>query len=192
MPRGLAPLAQPLFYGPLGFALCILVQCVGRYGEQRLRQVLPEGHYAFGAVISQRSLLAQLRGDLAGALRLADEGLAVIEASMAAGEGGANTFPILLMQRSSLRLAFDQSEPAVADATLALRSLEDSSPADTHSIGLGRAYFTLSRALQGRGDPEGERAMLVSALAHFEDAAGPDHPETREARALLAAADAKY
>lgn len=160
--------------------------------EQRLRQVLPEGHYAFGAVISQRSLLAQLRGDLAGALRLADKGLAVIEAAMAAGEGGATTFPILLMQRSALRLAFSQPEPAVEDATRALRSLEDSAPADTHTIGLGRAYLTLSRALHGRGDPEGERAMLVSALAHFQDAAGTDHPETREARALLEAAGATH
>jgi hypothetical protein len=32
--------------------------------------------------------------------------------------------------------------------------------------------------------------MLTLALAHFEDAAGPDHPETVEARALLAAASA--
>jgi hypothetical protein len=34
--------------------------------------------------------------------------------------------------------------------------------------------------------------MLLSALAHFEDAAGPDHPETLEVRGLLESAGAVH
>jgi tetratricopeptide (TPR) repeat protein len=151
--------------------------------ERRLRQVLPDGHYAFGAVISQRSLLARLRGDLQSALRLADQGLAISEASTAAG--GASYQEPLLMQRSEIRLALGEPEGAVEDATRLLRLLQDSSPAGTYSTRLGRAYLTLARALHARGDREGGDAALASALEHFEDAAGPDHPETLRARALL-------
>jgi tetratricopeptide (TPR) repeat protein len=155
--------------------------------EQRLSQVLPEGHYAFGAILSQRSLLTQLRGDLAGAIRLADQGLAIYDASLAAGQGGGSNLPQLLIQRSGLFLASGQPEAAVEDASRALHSLQESTPADTYTIGLGRAYLTLALALHGQGDLEAEHTMLVSALAHFQDAVGPDHPETREAWALLEA-----
>jgi tetratricopeptide (TPR) repeat protein len=114
--------------------------------------------------------------------------MAIIEASMAAGQGGASTLPTLLLLRSDLYLQLGQPDTAVADAERAVREVEESSPADTHTIGLGRAYLTLARALAAQGDPAGERAMLVTALAHFEDAAGADHPETLETRALLATA----
>lgn len=156
--------------------------------EQRLQEILPPSHYAFGALISQRARIRQLRGDPAGALPLVDAGLAIIEASVAAGGGGAFALPLVLMQRSELRLALDQPDPAVDDAMQALHLMRESSPVDMHTIGLGRAYLTLARALRERGDPEGEQAALVSALAHFQDAAGPDHPETVETRSLLAGA----
>jgi tetratricopeptide (TPR) repeat protein len=158
--------------------------------EPRIRQVLPEGHLTFGAVLAQRSLIAQLRGDLPGALRLADEGLAIIEASMASGQSGAYALPLVLLQRSEIRLALGQPEAAVEDASRALRSLEESSPSDIHTIGLGRANLSLSRALRGQGETERANETLVSALAHFEDAAGPDHPETLEVRGLLESAGA--
>ncbi|RPH95769.1 MAG: hypothetical protein EHM68_12110 [Lysobacterales bacterium] len=158
--------------------------------EPRIRQVLPEGHLTFGAVFAQRSLIAQLRGDLVGALALADAGLAIIEASMTTGQSGAYALPLLLLQRSEIRLALGQPEAAAEDAELALSSLEESSPPDTFTIGLGRARLALARALGGQGDPEGERVMLMSALSHFEDAAGPDHPETLEVRRLLESAAA--
>jgi len=160
--------------------------------EPRLRQILPQGHYAFGALLSQRSRLAQMRGDLEGALQLADEGLAIVEASLAAGEGGGSNLPGLLLQRSELQLELGQPEQAVEDATRALDALQESTPGDTFTIGLGRAYLTLSCALRGRGDLEGERAMLGIALEHFQDAAGPDHPETQETLALLQAANTPH
>lgn len=158
--------------------------------EPRIRQVLPEGHLTFGAVLAQRSLIAQLRGDLTGALELADEGLAIIEASMSSGQSGAYALPLLLQQRSGIRLALGEPEAAFEDAARALKLLEELSPADTFTIGLGRAYLTLARALRGQVDLQEEQAMLISALAHFEDAAGPDHPETLEARGLLESAGA--
>jgi serine/threonine-protein kinase len=158
--------------------------------EERLRQVLPAGHYGFAAVVSQRSLLAQMRGDSSKALRLADEGMAILEAAVAAGQGSATGLITLLLQRSAILLAAGDPGPAAMDAARALQLLEETSPADIYSIGLGRAHLTLARALHGQADPQGEREMLTLALAHFEDAAGPDHPETVEARALLAAASA--
>jgi tetratricopeptide (TPR) repeat protein len=153
--------------------------------EQRLRQVLPEGHYAFASVFSQRSLLAQLRGDLTGSLRLAEEGLRIVEASQAAGQQTASALDPLLTQRSEVRLALGQTEGALEDAARARRLQQDSVPAGTYTIKLGRAYVTLARALDAQGDREGARAALESALEHFQDAAGPDHPETLRARELL-------
>jgi tetratricopeptide (TPR) repeat protein len=150
--------------------------------EPRLRRVLPEGHYAFGALISQRSRVAQLRGDLPGALRLADEALAIDEA---AGDSGSSNLAQALVQRAELRLELRQPDLAVDDASRALAMLEETASAGMHTITLGRAYLALARALRGKGDREGGYAMLASAIEHLEDAAGPDHPETLEAQALL-------
>jgi len=160
--------------------------------EPRLRQVLPEGHYAFGAVISQRSRVAQLRGDLAGALRLEDESLAITEAAFAAGQSDSSTLTQSLIHRAELRLELRQPDLAVNDASQALALLKETSPAGTHTITLGRAYLILARALRGQGDRKGEHAMLESALEHLQDAAGPDHPETVATRALLEAPDAMH
>jgi serine/threonine-protein kinase len=154
--------------------------------EPRLRRVLPEGHYAFGALISQRAQVAHLRGDLPSALRLTDEALAIVETSVAAGQSGASSLAQLLVQRAELRLELRQPDPAVNDASRALALLEETASADMHTITLGRAYLALARALRGKGDREGGHAMLVTALEHLQDAAGADHPETLEARALLA------
>jgi hypothetical protein len=153
--------------------------------EERLRQVLPEGHYAFVALLSQRSLLAQKRGDLERALELADQGLAVAEASVAGGQAPATLLDNLLNQRSEIQLALGQPESAVADATRLVGLMREAAPAGTHTLELARAYRTLSRALEGSGDAEGSREALISALENFEDAAGADHPETLEARALV-------
>ena len=153
--------------------------------EPRLRLVLPEGHYAFGALMTQRSRVAQLRGDLAGALRLAEEGMAINEAAIAAGQTDEAGLVLLLMLRAEVRLELRQTGQAVDDASKAVALLEQTTPAGTHNILLGRAYLILSRALRERGDVDKERAMLQSALEHFRDAAGPDQPETLEVLARL-------
>ncbi len=153
--------------------------------EPRLRLVLPEGHYAFGALISQRAQVAHLRGDLPGALRLTDEALAIYEAAVAAGHSGPSSLAQALVQRAELRLELRQPDLAVDDASRALALLKKTSPDGSHTIGLGRAYLIQARALRARGDREAALAALTSALEHLQDAAGPDHPETLEAQALL-------
>ncbi|HET6564364.1 MAG TPA: tetratricopeptide repeat protein, partial [Xanthomonadales bacterium] len=155
--------------------------------EARLRQVLPEGHYGFAAVLSQRSMVAEQRGDLAGALQLAEEAIAIAQAATASGQSGASNLVIYLTRRSELRRQLGQFEPAVEDASRALQLLMEGIPENTWSIGLGRAYLALAQALGAHGDREGERENLELALANFQDAAGPQHPETLQVKTYLEA-----
>ena len=56
--------------------------------EPLLRRDLPPGHYAFGKLAGDRSLLEAGRGDFAGALRLNSEAIAIMDASIKAGRQG--------------------------------------------------------------------------------------------------------
>ena len=64
--------------------------------EPRLRRKLPPLHYAFAALTSDKALLAEARGDLPAALRLANEAVSIDEASIQRGGPCAAYLPVLL------------------------------------------------------------------------------------------------
>jgi hypothetical protein len=64
--------------------------------------------------------------------------------------------------------------------------LQDGAPPGTRSSSLGRAHLALGRALAAQGKRKEATIALRSAFEHFEDALGPEHPETRNARQLAA------
>ena len=72
--------------------------------EPRLRQSLPAGHYAFAVLASEQSVIALARGDVQVALKLADQALAIDEASTKAGGAGVFYLPTLLIRRSAIEL----------------------------------------------------------------------------------------
>jgi hypothetical protein len=116
-----------------------LVQLVRIYREQRdfpkatstiaelepiLRRGFPPGHYAFASLTSERSLLAQGQGEIATALRLADQAVFMDEAAIKTGGQGAHLLPVLLVRRSAIELEAGKQIEAAADAARALNLVQ--------------------------------------------------------------------
>jgi tetratricopeptide (TPR) repeat protein len=149
--------------------------------EPRLRQSLPPGHYAFASLASEQAVAALTSGDVSAALKFADESVALDEAAVKAGGAGAFYLPMLLTRRSAIRLEAGHRIEAVADAVRALSLLQADAEPGVFSAYVGRAYLTLGRALQARGEGEEARAAFHSAAQHLEATLGSDHPEARSA-----------
>jgi tetratricopeptide (TPR) repeat protein len=155
--------------------------------ESRLRQKFPNGHEAFSVVAIERSFIAELRGDLEGAMNLANEAVRIVEASSRSGRGGKDYLAFLLVRRSAIEIQLRRIDEAVADATRALTIAQESTEPGVFSSALGRAYLALGRARHAQGNREEARTALRSAAEHLEKAVGPDHPDTLSARQLLSA-----
>jgi tetratricopeptide (TPR) repeat protein len=155
--------------------------------EPRLRKNLPPGHFAFATLSAARALNALAAGDTFSALKLADEAVSIDEAAIQSGAEGGYFLPSLLITRAQVELASARVDQAAEDAARALDlSRSAASPGSFSSI-QGAAFLVLGRARQAQGRREEARAALRSALAHLQDAVGPEQPETRTAQHLLAA-----
>jgi serine/threonine-protein kinase len=152
--------------------------------EPPLRRSLPPGHYAFAALASERSLLAQAEGSPREALRLANEAVEIDEDSVKSGGQGAGLLPTFLSRRSALELETGRREDAAADAARAISLLEAVAPPGTFSCYSGRAYLALGRALKALGKTDEARADFHVAAQHFDNTLGPEHPESRAAHQL--------
>jgi len=154
--------------------------------EPLARRILPKGHYAFLLLDSEKSLLAQAKGDLPGALRLADKAVAGGEAAAEAGNGRFEhtVLPGLLLRRSGTELEAREPDKAREDAVRALSLLQTASDPGAFSTRRGQIYLALGRALQAEGRSEEARAAFRSAAEQLEHAGGPDHPLARTARQL--------
>jgi eukaryotic-like serine/threonine-protein kinase len=150
--------------------------------EPRLRRGLPAGHFAFGSLASERSLNALARGDVPAAMRLADQAVAIDEASIKAGGEGAVPFRLLLIRRSTIELAARRPNDAVADAKRALSLLQAAAEPATFSSVMGRAHLALANALDAQGKMDEAHAAARAAVEQLQNALGPDHSETRAAR----------
>ena len=150
--------------------------------EPRLKRKLPPSHYGFAVLTSDKALLAQAQGDLAAALRLADEAVNINEASIQRGGQCAAYMPILLVRRSAVELELHQAQQASADVDRALtlfrKAIDDGSP----SSHVGRAYLAQGRVLQQEGKVKEAQEAFSLAAKHLEDTLGPNHTESRIAR----------
>jgi eukaryotic-like serine/threonine-protein kinase len=146
------------------------------------RQKFQRGHIALAALASYGSLLAQGRGDLAAAMRLADEAIDSVDAAVKAGRQGVDALPILLVRRSAIALQLGDLDRAEADARRAVALLDKANPPDARVSTTGRAYLALARALDARGRRDAARDARRVAAAHLISALGADHRETHEAQ----------
>jgi eukaryotic-like serine/threonine-protein kinase len=151
--------------------------------ETRLHADLPAGHNAFGSVASLRSLAAQGQGDTTKALELANQALAIVEASVRQHRPGAQFLPLLLTRRASIEIDASQLGAAERDARQSL-SLLRKARADDWSSYVGTAYLTLARILRAEGHPAEAQATARRAADQLEKALGAEHPDTRAAREL--------
>lgn len=152
--------------------------------EQRFRRDLAPGHYGFGTLASERSLLARATGDLSNALKFADQAVAIDEAAFKAGKQGAFPLPLMLDRRAALEAETQQPEKAMADAERARSLVQASVGTDAFSMEIGRSYLAQGRALQAQRKTDEARAAFRTAAQHFEKTLGPDHIDSRTARQL--------
>jgi eukaryotic-like serine/threonine-protein kinase len=154
--------------------------------ESRWRQSLPPTHYAFAALAMEKALVCLAKGDVAGALGLADQALSIDEAAIKSGGEGPFYLPALLIHRSAIALEAGRPGQALADAERALHQLQRCVPAATFSSVQGRGYLMLGRALRAEKKYAEAHAAIGSAVEPLEGTLGKNHPDTRNARQLLA------
>ncbi len=152
--------------------------------ERRLRRTLPPGHIAFAALVSQRSLLAQARGDVRAGFDLSDRAVTMAEAAVTSRGQGTHELPVLLVRRSDIELGLGRAHAAEADAARAVRLIEGHIEPGTSSAALGRADLALGRALLACGRRREARDTLAAAVQQLRGALGADHSETLTARQL--------
>ena len=152
--------------------------------EPRLRQDLPPSHYAFAVLEIEQAQNRFRRGDLKGALHMADEAVAIDEKSMKTGGQGSDALPGLLLNRSTIELETGARDQAVADASSSVKLLQAQAEPGTFSTQLGRSYLALGNALKANGRFDEARQAFQSSATHFENALGPDHPDTLNALQL--------
>jgi serine/threonine protein kinase/tetratricopeptide (TPR) repeat protein len=149
--------------------------------EPRLRRKLPPAHYAFASLASEKALLAQAEGDFATALRLADQAVAIDEASIKAIGQCTAYLPTLLVRRSAIEFELRQQNRAAEDAARALDLLQKCIEPGTFSSNMGRGYLALGRALQSQGRDEEARTAFRSAAEHLRSTLSAEHPDARNA-----------
>jgi serine/threonine-protein kinase len=148
--------------------------------DARARRMWPVGHVIFAALVSERSQLAQARGDFPAALAEADRAVSLARADSQQPEFLRKA----LLRRSSLHLELHRLDDAWGDAQTALRLEVASLPPGTLSSHVGLAYLALGRALRAQGKLAEARAALAEATRHLEPSLGREHPATRSAREL--------
>jgi serine/threonine protein kinase len=152
--------------------------------EPMMRKNLPATHYAFANLASDRASIAMGEGDLATALKLANQAVTIGEAGLKAQGQGAFAFPSFLLKRSAVELESGNAGQALADSNRALTLLRSKAQPGSFSNKLGYAYLACARALDAQGKHDEARTSAKSALENLEKSVGPDHPETRNARQL--------
>jgi eukaryotic-like serine/threonine-protein kinase len=154
--------------------------------EPRLRAALPAGHYAFASLDSEKSMLAQEKGDFAHASELANRAVNLLEEKVRQGDGQPDFLAVLLMRRSALELKIGRLREADADARRALALALQTADGVTLSSYIGTKYLALGRVLMASKKKIEARTTFELALKHLNDSLGPDHPDSLAARQLMA------
>lgn len=155
--------------------------------EPRLHRALPPGHYAFGVLASERSLIAQQEGDAPRALELADQSVEIAGHAAKQGLAGAQILPMLLVHRASIETDAGRLPAAQSDAKQALALLHAAAQPGDFSSFTGYAYLALARALKAQGLIIEAVNAAHQAVEQLAKALGPEHPDTRAARELTGA-----
>ncbi len=144
--------------------------------EPRIRESPPD-HYYHTTLAYNRAMLAQARGDAAGARAAFERALSLMD---------EQDSPVILLRRSAFALAQGELAMAEADAARALAVSRRNAEPGARSSRVGLSHLALARALRARGKHAEAAAAAAEAMPHLETALGADHPDTRAARELAA------
>ena len=115
---------------------------------------------------------------------LANEAIRICEDASKQGRACAQYLPSLLRHRASIETTLKQFEAAEADARRAVDLLLQRAEPGEISQATGEAYLTLARCLAAKGRDADAQAMARRAANQLQRSIGPDHPDTRSAKAL--------
>ena len=145
--------------------------------EPRIRRASPPGHFVFAGLVSDRSMLLSRRGDLAGALRLADSAITMSDKL----QNRRNVQPVFLRRRAEIELRLGKVGDASRDAAASLEMTRAQAQAGQPSSSVGLSHLLLGRTLRAEGQGDASAAAFDSAVAHLLPTLGPDHPKAKEA-----------
>jgi tetratricopeptide (TPR) repeat protein len=152
--------------------------------EEKFHKDLPAGHFAFAVLAGAQSLNELEKGDVAAAMKHADEAVSIDEAAIKSGGEGSYYLPTLLTNRATVELAGHHPDTAASDASRAVSLWKAGMEPGMFSNKVGRAYLILGHALQEQGKSDEARAAFRSAAENLQTTLGTDHPDYREARQL--------
>jgi eukaryotic-like serine/threonine-protein kinase len=152
--------------------------------EPRLQKSLPATHYAFASLADRRARISLEENNLDGAIQQSDRALALIEATVKAGNEGAFIRPALLMDRSEIDRAANRLDEAAHDADRAIELLGATVEPGSYSRKLGLAHLARARALAAQHKTDDAKKDALYAADQLEKSSGADLPEARAAREL--------
>jgi eukaryotic-like serine/threonine-protein kinase len=152
--------------------------------EPRLQKSLPATHYAFASLADRRALILLEENKLDAATQQSDRALALIDATVKAGNEGAFIRPTFFISRSDIDRAANRLDEAVRDADRAIELLGATVESGSYSRKLGLAHLARARALAARHSTDDARKEAIYALSQLEQSSGADLPEARAAREL--------
>jgi eukaryotic-like serine/threonine-protein kinase len=152
--------------------------------EPRLQKSLPATHYAFASLADRRALIFLAEDKLDAATEQSDRALALIDATVKAGNEGAFIRPALFMDRSEIDRAANRLDEAAHDADRAIELLNSTVEPGSYSRKLGLAHLARARALAAQHSTDEVRKEALYAAAQLEQSSGADLPEARAAREL--------
>jgi hypothetical protein len=148
--------------------------------EPVLKDMLPPGHEAFGALHHIKAQNFEKRGDHTAALR---------EAALALGIFSAH--PGLMYRAATVHqsmagifLAMENLPQALAEVQQARKTFEAAFGPGAKSYYLGRTWLTEAKIDDVKGERQNARSAAEAAYQHFAASVGETHPLTEEAKAL--------
>ena len=152
--------------------------------EPRLRSSLPASHYAFASLAGRRARILLEENKLEAATQQSDRALALLEATVKAGNEGAFILPAMYADRSEIDRAANRFDEAARDADHAIELLRASLDPGSYSRKMGLARLARARALDAGHKKDEARKEALQAADQLERSSGADYPEARAAREL--------
>ena len=148
--------------------------------EPVLKDMLPAGHEAFGALHQIKSQNFEKRGDHVAALREATLALDIFSAH----PGLAYRAAAVHESMADIHLAMRNLPQARAEVQQARNTFEAAFGPGARSYYLGRTWLTEAKIDDANGERQNARSAAEVAYQHFAASVSETHPLTEEAKAL--------
>lgn len=148
--------------------------------EPVLKDMLPPGHEAFGALHQIKAQNLEKRGEHTAALREAALALGIFSAH----PGLMYRAAVIHERMAGILLAMGNLPQALAEVQQARNIFEAAFGPGAQSYHLGRTWLTEAKIDKFKGESQNARSAAETAYRHFSVSVGETHPLTVEAKAL--------